>query len=340
MAEQLRQSIRSQKLEERKEERLKVVNSKRLHLPPEEEYEVMSLEQFSGMVREAASRRQFSQLLRKIKWGLSQGEEYIAAFLVTPNVVDRLVASLLRNDTAIQLEAAACITNIACGNHKATSRVVRAAGPYLITFLNGGNPFLQDQCAWALGNMASDCGQCSERLRAMGLCYAMVKALETPHEQALGSCLFCLRAYVDSSSADIQSLVSLGLLEKLCSLWKREPTPETLLSHLARATFSVYSRREDSTVTSKYSLEMCRLVTVHFLRHMQNKEPDITVLTPLVRCLATFAGFGWNSFSDAELGTSNVAACLGKLLKSPYLHLRRECLWLLNNLDGRWSIRP
>lgn len=64
------------------------------------------------------------------------------------------------------------------------------------------------------------------------------------------------------------------------------------------------------------------------------------VLTPLVRCLATFAGFGWNSFSDAELGTSNVAACLGKLLKSPYLHLRRECLWLLNNLAGRWSIRP
>lgn len=54
-----------------------------------------------------------------------------------------LVRVLIGNDALKQLEAAACLTNLACGPHKCSYKVSKASGVYLISFVNGGSYFLQ-----------------------------------------------------------------------------------------------------------------------------------------------------------------------------------------------------
>lgn len=54
-----------------------------------------------------------------------------------------LIRVLIGNDALKQLEAAACLTNLACGSHKCSYKVSKASGVYLISFVNGSSYFLQ-----------------------------------------------------------------------------------------------------------------------------------------------------------------------------------------------------
>jgi importin subunit alpha-1 len=78
-------------------------------------------------------------------------------------LINEFVALLIKNLKCIhdesQLEAAWCITNIASSSHDHTMAIIGAV-PDLINYLSphfSNNSILQEQCAWALGNIAGDC---------------------------------------------------------------------------------------------------------------------------------------------------------------------------------------
>ncbi|KAH7959940.1 hypothetical protein HPB49_015218 [Dermacentor silvarum] len=249
MVDEIRQTLRSQQYDEQRERRKKLVDDRRgASVPSTKEFEPVPIEEFEAMLKDLKAERNNTHYFRKLKNSLALGDEYVSRFLRTNNALEQLLSVVLRScEASCQLEALACLTNLACGDHKATYRVLRAAGPYLITFLNGSNPFLQEQSAWCLANIAMDCDQCCDLLRCQGASHAFVKALQSIYPQVVEMAVLALKAYTQSS-------------------------------------------------------------------------PDVV--------------HRWCDLAGAVAGTPGMVSALGHLLEAPYLHLRREALWLIHCLSG------
>ncbi|KAF2068595.1 hypothetical protein CYY_010078, partial [Polysphondylium violaceum] len=71
-----------------------------------------------------------------------------------------------------------CITNISSGGHDETSTVV-ACTNVLVNYLSSNNKTLQDQCAWALGNIALDCKEYRDIIISQGVIRPLLKMLST-----------------------------------------------------------------------------------------------------------------------------------------------------------------
>ena len=59
------------------------------------------------------------------------------------NFVQTVVGILTGSDPQLQLDATRLLTNIAAGTDSQANTVLKAAGAYLITYLDSGNPQLQ-----------------------------------------------------------------------------------------------------------------------------------------------------------------------------------------------------
>ncbi|KAL0482217.1 importin subunit alpha-6/7 [Acrasis kona] len=88
-------------------------------------------------------------------------EELVTQFLLNNDFIPLLIKNLKSFHSECQLEAAWCITNIASSHHEHTKETLHAI-PDLINFCDGrfcDNAILQEQCSWALGNIAGDCAE-------------------------------------------------------------------------------------------------------------------------------------------------------------------------------------
>ncbi|KYQ96949.1 hypothetical protein DLAC_04271 [Tieghemostelium lacteum] len=104
------------------------------------------------------------------------------------------VIECLRNSNAglrFQLESAWCITNMACGN-EAQCKFLLESSCYLVQYLGSGHKVLQDQCAWALGNIAMDSIEIRDSLLRQGIIPSLVKLLASDTKSLLDSTCFCM----------------------------------------------------------------------------------------------------------------------------------------------------
>jgi len=78
--------------------------------------------------------------------------------VIDNNLVPKLLALLTREDfPQLQFEAAWCITNIACGEHKYSQNLLdHGAIEALIKLLGSKSLEVVEQAVWALGNLAGD----------------------------------------------------------------------------------------------------------------------------------------------------------------------------------------
>ena len=75
-----------------------------------------------------------------------------------------------------QFEALWCLTNLALGDHAATTMLYPAL-PYVVHLVAPENPQLADQAAWCLGNIAGDCDECRARVVMAGAVDPIVAVL-------------------------------------------------------------------------------------------------------------------------------------------------------------------
>lgn len=90
--------------------------------------------------------------------------------VIDNNLVPKLLALLTREDfPQLQFEAAWCITNIACGEHKYSQNLLdHGAIEALIKLLGSKSLEVIEQAVWALGNLAGDGGNIRNIIIARG----------------------------------------------------------------------------------------------------------------------------------------------------------------------------
>ncbi|XP_015592717.1 importin subunit alpha-2 isoform X2 [Cephus cinctus] len=105
---------------------------------------------------------------QQLQNALIQSEENINTFLKVENIVYALVRDLSGKNPVIQLYAASCCCNIALGNSKVCTILVKSAAPYLIGILDTLNYPLMDICIWTIGNLVGGSEKAFETLYAQG----------------------------------------------------------------------------------------------------------------------------------------------------------------------------
>ncbi|XP_030023998.2 vacuolar protein 8 isoform X2 [Manduca sexta] len=106
--------------------------------------------------------------LRTLKNALIDDEENIRVVLRVHGALRGLVRELWGLDVRKQCEAAGCLCNLALGDAKAGAVIAKAAGIYLILYLDNLTVDLSLTCAWTLGNLAGSGEKACELLVAQG----------------------------------------------------------------------------------------------------------------------------------------------------------------------------
>lgn len=334
MVDEVREALRSQQSDEQRERRKKLVDDRRALLPAVHELELPSVEEFEALLKNLRKERNNKHYFRKLKNSLASGDEYISSFLKTAHALEQLLSVAIRSpEVSCQLEALACLTNLACGNHKATFRVLRAAGPYLVTFVNGSNPLLQEQSAWCLANVAMDCDKCRELMQFQGASHALVKALQSVHPQVVDMAVLALQSYAQYSADIARDLVTRGLLEHLLPLFDRQSAKPEFIAQLGWIVFYVYNSGVMQSENLEHTAKLCHLAANRTVLYSAAPKENAAALTSLLVCLADWS-CRWQRLAVTVSRTPGMATTLGCLLNAPFLHLRREALWLLHCLSG------
>ena len=134
--------------------------------------------------RKSKSNRQEESLKSLIK-AFSTDASYVDAFLEGDRSLWNLVGCLTGNNGMLQIYAAYCITNITSTDHRYSKVVAKACSCYLITYLASEVPLLQDLCATALGNIASDGEEFRELLKVQGIMKPLVNLFKVCYPSSL-----------------------------------------------------------------------------------------------------------------------------------------------------------
>jgi importin subunit alpha-6/7 len=147
---------------------------------------VFSREEISNLLRESEKCLSTSlalssadESLVELRKALSRQDDAVIEIAVELGIVE-LLTKFLGNSScpANQVEAVWCITNIATGSSEQTDTVLCTA-PVLVQLLAIENALLQEQCVWALGNMAGDNMDFRDRIRANGAVVPIVRLIQS-----------------------------------------------------------------------------------------------------------------------------------------------------------------
>ena len=98
----------------------------------------------------------------------------VEVFLNEDNALWKLAGYLTGKDSQLQIYAAYCITNITAAEHSRQMIVTKSCAPYLIAYLSSEHEVLQDLCACALGNIASNGEEFRKLLMVQGIMKPLV----------------------------------------------------------------------------------------------------------------------------------------------------------------------
>lgn len=307
-----------------------ILYNKRLRLDEVSDYiHDVNISEFKKLLLKLKQKNVPLVLLKKIK-NSCVSCEYIEAIFRTEGAFNSLLRMLLSNDAHKQLEAAACLTNLTCGPHIYSYKVAKNAGAYFTSFVNGNNLFLQEQSAWALANIATDCLECFNIIKSQGALPALLKAMTSPLQNVVHSVLFALCACTKYEDPEIISLIQKDLPNCVLSTIEQDNISKDMFLD------AVFTLSNCCYLSMKYSLNtfdtksLERIITM-LLKVAQSSDIDRVVAIPLVRSI------GYLSYDDSNCNylsshTKFYQAIQNLASAEDCMHLFKESVWILCNV--------
>ncbi|RKP26999.1 armadillo-type protein [Syncephalis pseudoplumigaleata] len=133
----------------------------------------------------------------------------------TDALSQQLQGFLTSTDAEEQLQALWCITNIAAAP-KLQCQQLQETVPYLIGFLRHSNEAIQNQAAWALGNLALEGPSVRRLLRENGVILPLVDLLgRSESEELVKTASFTVSSMLHGEDTRSEQYVEAGLLDHL-----------------------------------------------------------------------------------------------------------------------------
>ncbi|EDV23576.1 uncharacterized protein TRIADDRAFT_58364 [Trichoplax adhaerens] len=216
-------------------------------------------------------------------------EFYFLSVCSVDNALQSLIGILTQSDSDLQEHAAWCITNICTGNHKQTLQVTRLAAPYCITYLSGQNLAMQDQCAWAIGNMAGDGKKSRKLLVKQGVTKPLVSLLNATSENVIQSAAFALSNFTREDDINLKEMIDCNVLKYLTNhlqFDKEDKISFTILPDILHLLHHITAK--DGYDSVLLSTNIVKLVTkvIRFLTESRNYQIKVHKL------FYTNGGFG------------------------------------------------
>lgn len=273
-----------------------------------------------------------SELMKKIKNALSCGTAIIDVFLKVDGALQHLV-DLLKDSTGVdtQLEAAWCLNNIAGGTEEHAKAVLGAAGDVLISVLSTGNVPLEDQCAWAIGNLAAGSVESRVVLRSKGAIDPLVALLKSSTQNVVRYAAYAL-SNLARDKETTNTLTEAGILPHLASHLVYEADKLDVLTEVSWVlTYLTACGTHEKEILEAGILE--KLIDVVVVTAEKDEE-NVSVLTPLLRCLGNVICSGLDETASTACQRKELFPALDRLILSDHPHIRKECLWVLSNITA------
>ncbi|XP_012219124.1 importin subunit alpha-8 [Linepithema humile] len=331
----MRTELREATLTKRKEDRAFAWRKNRINLGECQRSQLFSIEYVNEKVKLLKKRKISFEDYRYLPNALIQSEENINTFLKVDQSLSGLARDLSGNNPTLQLYAANCCCNIALGNTKACTALGKAVVPYLITELESLNFVLLDTCIWTIGNLVAGSDKAFSILHAQHCLKYLILLLHNCDDSVFPSVIYALLQYVrvgfhqisESEMTElVQAIIKRNLLyENSDIIWLL-----ALLSSSTICTIHLYSILPQ---------------VIDFLYLTISSSDEITrtnEITASIRILANTLNSYCQNETDILLRNpkyldKDLHLLLNKLLSHPYMHIRKETLWLIGNLYNHKS---
>ncbi|XP_011156304.2 uncharacterized protein LOC105193527 [Solenopsis invicta] len=333
--ETVRTELREAALTKRKEDRVSTWNKNRTNLGEFPGIELFSVEYVDEKVRLLKRKKLLFVEYRYLPNALIQSEENINAFLKVDQSLSGLVRDLSGNDPTLQLYAANCCCNIALGNMKACTALGKAIIPYLVIKLKCLNYALLDVCIWTIGNLVAGSDKVFSILHSQHCLKYIILLLENCDDLILPSIIYALLHYV---RAGFHKLSENEMLELVQAIIKRNLLYENLNYIWLLALLS------SSSICTEH-LHAILPKVVDYLYLIFSNSDGMTQVSEITASIRILANTLHNSCEDGvdillsnpKYTNEDLHVLLNKLLAHPYMHIRRETLWLIGNLYNHRS---
>lgn len=327
----IRQQMRKESEEDRLHQRSLAVNRLRKNLRETEEemkaQTVLTQEELVAATTKIKHSSQTSHLdLRTLKQGLYDPLNAIQFMRITGSL-QALVGHLSGRKALHQLEAAYICCNLATADEHACEAVATSAGPYLIQYLDCQNISLQMACLWTLGNLSSGSVKAFNILQAQGLLNRLINCLRNPHPEVIEGALYALclmlRSY-EFSCDQRQEIASLAVGLTCC-----KEDVEWILYLL-----SCYSDC-DQILLENFIPQKCVTALHQYAADAPIHLDTLSALRSVTALVRTSANLCIEESGQAGimiLAHDSFPKILNDLLHASHPHLRKEALWLGQNL--------
>ncbi|KAL1916649.1 uncharacterized protein VTP21DRAFT_5353 [Calcarisporiella thermophila] len=266
------------------------------------------------------------EAMRQLTKYLVDPPDTLKEFVINGECVDILTKYLKGMDPEEQLQATWCITNIAAGSPELSTKALSTV-PYLITLLQGENNGLQDQAAWAIGNMAVEGDEFRDVLRANGVLIPLINLLKSTDLQLVQTACFALSNLARGANPRLDDFFDAGISELLFQHLAKDEAGE-VISEVSWVLTYLTCKNEQNI------LRLIREGLVPLLVKCMPRMVDRGALAiPLIRTLGNIAS-GPDEFDDELLKEPQFLPLLLKYIQSECRSVKKESLWVMSNITA------
>ncbi|KAI9595389.1 armadillo-type protein [Syncephalis fuscata] len=265
--------------------------------------------------------------LKRLSKLVIEPSEAVQHYITEGDGITQLMTFLTSTDAEEQLQALWCITNIAAGP-KLQCQKLNETVPYLISFLRHGNQSIQNQSAWALGNLALEGSATRQLLRKNGIAIPLVDLLGSQNDELVQTACFAITSMLHGNDTRPEQYIQVKLLDHL----KRHFTTDQechILSELCWI-LTYLTHGNDSDAVNELLLQRgFAPIMVDQLNRLKSEGP---LVLPVIRAISNILA-GSNECADPFTECPTFFDGLRTCLHSSR-PVRKETLWLLSNLTA------